>query len=260
MARMRWSILWLCVPGVLLVGGCSLLSRAPRPVLLANALQDIVPHGDRDHFVYIWQRFDRGQVAGTGIQVEHVTAVGGGEFEVLLSEDGVGVGRTRLRDTGDELLLLREDDLSRGLRLTYDPPLPQLSVPLFPGEQRASASANVTRLADGQPIGTFPVEQLINIRPGPPTHSGIGSFPRSVLVQVVRTVQGEDETDELNTESVLVPGIGELSSTGEVPDAPLLHRKLACAIIAGRRVGDCTHLPQVQPEPSEGVREWERGE
>ncbi len=255
MARMRWWIPWLCASSVLLVGGCSLLRRAPRPVLLANALQDIVPHGDRDHFVYLWQRFDRGQVVGSGIQVEHVTAVGGGEFEVLLSEDGVGVGRTRLRDTGDELLLLREDDLSRGLRLTYDPPLPQLSVPLFPGEQRASVSANVTRLQDGQPMGTFPVEQLIKIRPGPATHSAIGNFPRSVLVQIVRTVQGEDETDELNTESVLVPGIGELSSTGEIPDAPLLHRELACAIIAGRRVGDCMHLPQISNPSDPGLPE-----
>lgn len=219
-------------------------------MLLASSLQEILPHGDRDHFVYVWQRFDQDQVVGSGIQVEHVSALGSGEFEVLLSEDGVGIGRTRLRDTGDALLLLREDDLSRGLRLTYDPPLPQLRVPLFSGEQRTSASISLSRLADGQLIGTFPVEELITMRPGPAPHSTIGRFPHSVLVQVVRTMHVPDENTEMHTEITLVPGIGEIKSTGEIAGAPLLRRQLACAIIGGRRVGDCTNLSPIGKEQS----------
>ena len=218
---------------------------------LANSLQEIMPHADRDHFVYVWRRFDQERVIGSGIQVEHVTGVGNGEFDVLLSEDGGGVGRTRLRDTGEALLLLHEDDLTRGLRLTYDPPLPQLTAPLFAGEQRTSGTADMTRLTDGQLIGSFPVEQLVKIRAGPAVQSRVGSFPRAVLVQVVRTLQAPDEIKRLNTESVFVPGIGELSSTSEVPDAPLLHRELACAIIGGQRVGSCANLTQMGEEPRE---------
>lgn len=207
-----------------------------------------MPHADRDHFVYVWQRFDGGQLVGTGIQVEHVTALGAGEFEVLLSEDGMAVGRTRLRDTGDALLLVSEDDLTQGLRLAYDPPLTQLVVPLFAGEQRASASATMTRLADGQVVRAFPVEQTTNVGPGHAVDSPLGTFARTVVVQEVRTLQIPDGSTALTTTTVLVPGIGEISSIGSASGAPPLRRELACAIIGGRRVGDCTHLNQRRDE------------
>jgi hypothetical protein len=228
----------------LLLFGCSVLTRARQAVPLATSLQEIVPHADRDHFVYVWQRFDDGQLLGSGIQVEHVTALGGGEFEVLLSEDGVAVGRTRLRDTGDALMLVSEDDLTKGLRLAYDPPLTQLVVPLFSGERRASASVTLTRLEDGQVVAVFPAEQVINVEPGHAVHSALGKFPRSIVVQEVRTLQIPEGSATLKTAAVLVPGIGEISSVGSASGAPPLRRELACALIGGRRVGDCTHLDQ----------------
>jgi hypothetical protein len=162
------------------------------------------------------------------------------------------VGRTRLRDTGDALLLVFEDDLTRGLRLAYDPPLAQLVVPLFAGEQRASASATMTQLADGQVVGVFPVEQAINARPGRTVHSPLGTFARSVVVQEVRTLQIPDGSTELKTTTVLVPGIGEISSIGSASGAPQLRRELACATISGRRVSDCTNLKQRRDKSGAG--------
>jgi hypothetical protein len=234
----------LCAFLTLFAFGCSLLTWARRPVPLATSLQEIVPHADRDHFVYVWQRFEGGRLAGSGIQVEHVTGLGNGEFEVLLSEEGMAVGRTRLRDTGESLLLVSEEDLTRGLRLAYDPPLAQLVVPLFAGEKRASASVTITRLADGQVIGVFPVEQVINVRPGGGVQCPLGTFADSVVVQETRTLHIPERSAELMTTTVLVPGIGEISSVGNASGAPPLRRQLACAIIGGRRVGDCAHLYQ----------------
>jgi hypothetical protein len=234
----------LCAFLALPLFGCSVLTGARRPGPLATSLQEIVPHADRDHFVYLWQRLDGKQLLGNGIQVEHVTAVGGGEFDVLLSEDGMAVGRTRLRDTGDALMLVSEDDLTKGLRLSYDPPLTQLAVPLFAGEQRASGSATLTRLEDKQVVAVFPVEQVINVEPGHAIRSALGNFPRSIVVQEARTLQIPDGPTALETTTVLVPGIGEISSVGSASDTPSLRRELACAIIGGRRVGDCTRLIQ----------------
>jgi hypothetical protein len=234
----------LCAFSALLFFGCSILTRTRQSGPLATSLQEIVPHADRDHFVYVWQQFDHGQLLDSGIQVEHVTALGGGEFEVLLSEDGMVVGRTRLRDTGDALLLVSEDNLTQGLRLTYDPPLTQLAMPLFAGARRNSASATMTQLADGQVVGVFPVEQEIRVEPGHAVHSRLGTFPRSIVVQEVRTLQIPDGATELKTTTVLVPGIGEFSSIGSASGAPPLRRELACALIGGRRVGDCTNLNQ----------------
>ena len=67
--------------------GCALWHPQTLP-LLATSLQELVPHGDRDHFVYVVER-----AAGAGaaaVQVEHVTALDErGEFEVTLSENGM---------------------------------------------------------------------------------------------------------------------------------------------------------------------------
>jgi hypothetical protein len=235
-------ILWAFL--TLFVFGCSLLARGRQPAAFATSLQEIVPHADRDHFVYVWQRVDGGRLVGSGIQVEHVTGLGNGEFEVLLSEEGVAVGRTRLRDTGDALLLVSEDDVMQGLRLAYDPPLTQLVTPLFAGEQRASASVTMTRLADGQVIGVFRVDQVTNVRPGGAVQSPLGTFSRSVVVQETRTLHLPEVSTALTTATVLVPGVGEISSVGSASGAPPLRRQLACAIIGGQRVGDCAHLNQ----------------
>src|SRR5215470_6441597 len=129
--------------------GSSNASRAP--VTLASSLQELSPHGDRDHFVFIVQ--SPGAGAAQGIQVEHISALDQpGEFEVTLSADGAATGRVRIRDDGQTLWLLSEDDLQRRIRVTYEPPLPYLSEPIVAGERRATATGEITRLGEGGAI------------------------------------------------------------------------------------------------------------
>lgn len=224
------------------VSGCALVHA--KPSVLAGSLEELTPHADGDHFVYIWQRFADGQRLGEGIEVEHVSATGSGEFEVTVSEDGQPAGRLRVRDDGHALLLLSEDDLSRNLRLSYDPPLPQLTAPLLAGEQHSEATATVSQLADGHAVGTVRVTQVNEASAAPDVHSSLGEFKRGVLLRVVRTLYFGDGATELQTAMTLVPGIGEVRSEGAASGAAVLRRELACALIGGHSVGNCQTLQQ----------------
>jgi hypothetical protein len=68
------------------------------------------------------------------------------------------------------------------------------------------------------------------------------------VIQTVRTLRFPDQSSEMQAETVLVPGIGEISSTGSVSDSQVLHRELACAIIGGRALGDCRDLNKIVGE------------
>jgi len=222
--------------------------RAPEP--LATSLQELVPHGDRDHFVYLWRRTLDGKNVAAGIHVEHLTALGDGDFEVTLSEDGGAIGHSRFRDDGTSLLLLSED-LGPQLRLSYDPPLPQLAVPLYRGQQRSTAVATVSRSSDQQSVETLPVTQVTEATVAPPVHAAIGEYAQAIEIHSVRTLEFPHGPFELDTTAVLVPGIGEIRSRGKATGAAVLYRELACATIGGKRIGNCRDL-------RERIQEWER--
>jgi hypothetical protein len=225
--------------------GCAFFGP-PRP--LAESVQELVPHADGDHFVFIWERLANGKPIGSGIQVEHITAVEGGDFEITLSENATGVGRVRIRDVGKGIVLLSEDDLLRGVRLQYDPPLPYLDGPVVSGEQHAASEATVTALSDGTPLGAVHVAQVIHVRPAGAVRSVLGIFDRAVAVDTARTLQGPNGDVEMRTALVIVPGIGEIGSKGNVAGGAILQRELACALISGRPIGNCRRLNQVLQE------------
>jgi len=234
---------------VALLSACTLVRGPGAAAPLAASLQDIIPHGDRDHFVYVWERRSDGEPLGTGIQVEHVTALDTpGEFEIALSEDAQATGRVRIRDDGKAIVLLTEDDLPRGIRLTYDPPLPYLEAPVRAGELNASSTANVTGLDDGAPIGSLRVTQTTQISALAHVHALLGDYTHAVAVRTVRNIQGAEGGIEMRMALVLVPGIGEISSDGTVAGAPALHRELACALVAGKPIGNCRQLQQTLKE------------
>lgn len=231
--------------GVASLPGCAMVG-SPQP--LVASVQELVPHGDGDHFVFLWQRMADGKPVGSGIQVEHVTAVEGGDFEITLSENAIGVGRVRIRDVGKGLVLLSEDDLTRGVRLQYDPPLPYLEGPVMAGEQRATSEAKITTLSDGSPVGALHVAQVIHVRSAGTVRSPLGAFDRAVAVDTARTLQGPSGDLQMRTAMLMVPGLGEVRSEGRVTDEPTLHRELACALIGGSPVGDCHRLNQIMQE------------
>ena len=230
---------------VLLVVACAACTPVARrqPQLLATSLQEIAPHGDGDHFVYVWKQVLQRGAVRAGIHVEHVTALDHGEFDVTLSEDGAVIGHTRFRDDGHALLLLSET-LGRSLRLSYDPPLPQIDTPLFAGESRTTATVTVNALEDDKQLETLEVTQVIQTGATAPVHSSLGDYPHGIKVHTVRTLQFAEGPVELTSTMVLVPGIGEIHSEGTATGAPPLSRELACATIAGRHVGNCQTLRQ----------------
>ena len=232
--------LGVLVLGLMLVG-CAAM-RPGAPALLSDSVQALLPHADGDHFVYVWERIVDGQRIAQGIQVEHVTVVTAAEFEISMSEDGRPAGRVRLRDDGHAVWLLSEDDLTRGLGLSYDPPLLQFQAPVVAGEYRAAATATMTTLANSQVAGTVGVTQTITLSSAPAARAAVGTFPKTVAVRAVRTLQLLQGDTELHSESILAPGIGEIRSEGSASGTPALRRELACAIIGGARLGDCSKL------------------
>jgi hypothetical protein len=250
----NWFRAIVLLMAVAILPACALVQpRLREPLSLATSLQELVPHSDRDHFVFIVQRAASGQRTVAAIQVEHVTALAAaGEFEVTLSEDGVAIGRVHLRNDGATLWLLCEDDLAHRVRLAYDPPLPYLELPLVEGERRATTTARVSGLAGGEPngaaLGPMEVTQVVQLSAAPPLRTRLGAYDRAVSLHTVRTMQAPEGIIELEASLVLVPGIGELRSDGGVTGAPPLHRELACAIIGGRSIGDCRNLEALLEE------------
>jgi len=150
----------------------------------------------------------------------------------------------RIRDVGKGIVLLSEDDLTRGVRLQYDPPLPYLEGPVVTGEQHATSEAKITTLSDGAPLGALRVAQVIQVRAAGTVRSRLGAFTRAVSVDTARTLQGPSGDLQMRTAMLVAPGIGEIRSEGSVPDEPLLYRELACAFIGGHPIGDCRRLDQ----------------
>ena len=221
-------------------GACtSAVHRPPQP--LATSLQELAPHGDGDHFVYVWKQGLGGGSVRAGIQVEHMTSLDNGEFDVTLSEDGVIVGHTRFRDDGHTLLLLSES-LGRGLRLSYDPPLPQLQTPLYAAQLRSAATATISTVAEGRQLDTLQVTQLVETTAARDVRSRLGDYAHAVQVRTLRTLQFPDGPVELSSTAVLVPSIGEVRSEGAATGAAPLVRELACATIGGRAIGNCQTL------------------
>jgi hypothetical protein len=234
--------LWIC--GAALLCSCAAMHRTapPQPVVLANSLRELLPHSDGDHLVYIWQRRVDGRPVAAGIQVEHVSGLGGGEFEVALSEDGVATGRVLIRDDAKALLILSEDDFARGLRLSYAPPLPYLEMPLVAGERHVTATATATQLATGESVGSVQVTQTVQASATSPVHSELGTYERPVLLRTTRRLETAEGALELTTAMILAPGVGEIRSDGSASGAPAMHRELACATIGGHHLGDCRTL------------------
>jgi hypothetical protein len=224
---------------VLICVGCTpTLHRPAQP--LATSLQELTPHANGDHFVYVWKQVSGG-VVRAGIHVEHFTSLDNGEFDVTLSEDGALIGHTRFRDDGHALLLVSET-FGRNLRLSYDPPLPQLHIPLYPGETRATATVTVSALDDDKHLDTLPVTQVLQASPAPAVHVPLGDYTHGVQVRTVRTLQFPEGPVELSSTALLVPGIGEIRSQGAATGASPLVRELACATIGGRHIGTCRTL------------------
>lgn len=222
----------------LLLSGCASLRGGEAP--LAHSLDALMPHGDRDHFVYIWQKVADGKRLAEGIQVEHVNRrAESEEFEVVLSEDGVPAVRLRMRDDGQALELLEEDDLSQDVRMVFSPPLRQYEIPLVAGERVVHSTVRLMSLADETPITAAEVSQVVRLASARKIRSTVGNYESGIGVELRRTLHWPWGDVSLASSMMIVPGIGEIRSEATDGQGFALRRELACAIIKGRPVGDC---------------------
>jgi hypothetical protein len=207
---------------------------------LADSLAELMPHGDRDHFVYIWQRVADGKRLAEGVQVEHVQrSPESDEFEIVLSENGVPGGRLRMRDDGQQIALLDEDDLEQQLRLTFTPPLTQFEIPLVAGEKVSRSTATISSLTKESEVTSVDVSQVVRLSSARNVKSSVGNYPRGIGVETERTLHWPWGDAAYRMTAMLVPGLGEVRSEAHTGDEFVTRRELACAIIGGRAVGDC---------------------
>jgi hypothetical protein len=200
-----------------------------------------MPHNDRDHFVYVWQRVANGKRLAEGIHVEHVTRdAESSEFEVVVSENGVPAGRLLMRDDGQELSLIDEDDLEQQVRMTFVPPLTQYEIPLVPGTRQEHSTASLTSLTNETPITTVEVSQIVRMASAENVRSAVGDYDRGIGIEVERTLHWSWGDAAYESSMMYVPGIGEIRSEARVGEGLIVRRELACAIINGHSVGDCS--------------------
>lgn len=243
--RLRQGIIILVAAALLPCTGCSILRGVGAGAPLADSLDALMPHGDRDHFVYIWQKVADGQRLAEGIHVEHVTRTAeSDEFDMVLSEDGVPAIRLHMRDDGQALALIDEDDLSQQIRMTFSPPLTQYEIPLVGGERIVRSTVSLTSLANEASIASVEVSQVVRMASARNVRSAIGSYDKGVGVEVRRTLHWPWGDAAYESTIMLVPGIGEIRSEASSGKGFIVRRELACAMIKGRPVGDCASIEE----------------
>jgi hypothetical protein len=230
----------LLVAAALVASGCSAPKRLGQ--VLAPLVADLMPHGDRDHFVYLSEKTVADHPPETSLAVEHVSSLEApGEFQITESADGVRIGDSHWLSDDHGLSLLSEEVEGLGVRLAYDPPLLLFPQPLLVGEHRASSTGAATRLDDGTPVGLFRASVVVrsqSTRSRNPIAKG-----DAVLLEVTRSLEGPNGALVIHVESLNAAGIGELESVAALEGVPLVvRRSLLCGFIQGRAVGHCDEL------------------
>lgn len=232
----------ICLLALVLGAGCALPKRSGD--VLAPTLSGLMPHGDRDHFVYVSERAIGDQAPETNLTVEHVSALEApGEFEVTESKDGVRVGNAHWLADEHGISLVSEDVDGLGVHLAYDPPLLLFPQPLLVGEHQAFATGAATRLEDGKPVGKFKASVVVRSTAAR-SHHPLVSGP-AVQFEVTRSLQGPNGALVMHVDSLNAEGVGELESIASLEGAPfVVRRSLVCGFIQGRPVGRCDELPR----------------
>lgn len=233
-----------CIASVLfaafLAAGCAAPKR-PGQVLSAH-VAELMPHGDRDHFVYLSEKSMADRPPETSLAVEHVSTLEApGEFQITESTDGVRVGDSHWLSDDHGLSLLSEEVEGLGVRLAYDPPLLLIPQPLLVGEHRASSTGAATRLDDGTPVGLFRASVVVKSK-STRSHNPIAKGD-AVQFEMTRSLEGPNGALVIHVDSLNAAGIGELESVAALEGAPLVvRRSLLCGLIQGHAVGHCDEL------------------
>jgi hypothetical protein len=183
------------------------------------------------------------------VQVEHVQrSPESDEFDVIISEDGVPAGRMRMRDDGQELTLLNEDDLQQQMRLSFSPGLTHFEIPIVAGEREVHSTVMISSLAKVEPVTSVDVSQVVRLYAARGIKSTLGNYPHGVSIETERVLHWPWGDAAFARVAMLVPGLGEIRSEATGGDGFVLRRELACAIIGGQAVGDCRAVDSMVQE------------
>ncbi len=242
--RGRSSIVLLSV-ALSLAAGCApekpvaAKHSVPHPtsgVLFEGTVQDLLPHHAGDEFVYR----TTGPSGGEQLLTSHVASTAKpDEFVVTVSKGDQVLSQMHLHDDGHRLATLAELAPARNVILVYGDPLPIATLPLVAEEQRFESSVKLLRRSDGQLFSEGKVEQTMSAR--------LASEPEAkgqVVIRYERAMTLPSGTMRSVSEMWIEPGVGEVRSETTMAGAPTQHRELVCAVIAGKRVGECpTAMP-----------------
>jgi len=233
------SVIAALVLGAALTG-CAAKAR-PGDVLAAR-LADLMPHGDRDHFVYVSQRSLPNHEPQVNLTVDHVSALDRpGEFQVTESSDGERLGDSRWIADERGIALVSEEVDGLGVHVAYDPPLLLFPQPLVAGEHRAEATGAATSLDDGKPMGVFRASAVVKSSPTRTTHPLASGD--AVLIEMTRSLVGPHGALVLHSDTVSAEGVGEIESIAALEGVPIVvRRSLVCGFIQGRAIGRCDEL------------------
>jgi hypothetical protein len=207
---------------------------APHPtagVLFDGTIQDLLPLHAGDRFVYrTSDPSGEEQLLTTRVAATEKP----NEFVATVSKGDLVLTQMHLRDDGRRLTTLAELAPPRNAILVYGDPLPIATVPLLAEEQRFESSVKLMRLSDGQLIAEGKVEQSMSAR--------LASEPEAkgqLVIRYERAMTLPSGTMRSVSEMWIEPGVGEMRSETTIAGAPSQHRELVCAVIAGKRVGEC---------------------
>lgn len=228
-----------CALILAVAGGCT-AARPGGGRVLADRLDEFLPHGDRDHFVFRSDKFLNERSLESNLVVEHISALASaGEFEVAESIDGLRSGDSRWLSDARGIALLSEDLQGLGVRLEYDPPLLIYPRPLVEGEHVATAAGLATSLADGAPVGMFRATLRLESRRTRSDHP-LAAGSEALALRVTRSLHGPGGALVLDVETVNAAGIGEVQSVARLEGVDfVIRRTLVCGFIQGRAVGRC---------------------
>jgi hypothetical protein len=233
--RVRRWLLAACA--VWLLAGCAAWHVREAIPLYTGSLQEIAPFHDGDHYVY------RATRAGEdwAVQVEHVKALDKpGEFLINLTENGSLIAQMHVRESATAASIVSVVYPEQDAGFLFTQPLPVVEVPLRREVLRSDSTVTVWRLSDGKTLDRGDAYQTVTSEPATAERADVS--PAEFELQTERTLHFRAGALHSHATAWVARGIGEVRSDDVVQGVPALHRELVCAIVGGRRIGDCGAL------------------
>jgi len=201
----------------------------PDGLLFDGDVVDLVPHGEGDQLIY---RVTRSGQSGSSTETRTVVDQVGVVFFVETRE-GRKHEEEEFVDRTTELVLRATDDLDDDVETRCEPPLVQLEMPLFAGDEfSTTASCTLRTIPGGVFLGSVPQSNFVVAEDLVPSLTvPAGTYENVVRLSSRFLFQGGEELNE----AWLAPGIGIIRQV-QTTDVITITRELTDGTIAGESV------------------------